>query len=162
MFPNHPAGTACTEYSVEYKTLPHPTNQLVQPVQSSVKSTQQSQPIQLVPSSLLISSYFSAKIFFLLQTFFMRPHLIFRCWNLYRMCPAIVLLHFALRQCLSLKILVFLRVTNLGYRHLISSPSQIIMVQRQLQKKRILMPSFFCDQKILENHTKWMTHRMGL
>ncbi len=53
----------------------------------------------------------SGTIFFL-QTFFWWPHLIFRYWNLYKMCLAIVQIYFALQQCLSLKIRFFLGWRN--------------------------------------------------
>jgi hypothetical protein len=74
---------------------------------------------------------FSENIFFH-QTFFRWPHFVFRYWNLYRMCLAMVHIHFALHQCLIPKMLFFLRVTKLGDRHLISSPSQINITQQRL------------------------------
>jgi hypothetical protein len=74
---------------------------------------------------------FSENIFFH-QTFFRWPYFVFRYWNLYRMCLASVHIYFALRQCLIPKILFFLRLTKLGGRHLISSPSQIYITKQRI------------------------------
>jgi hypothetical protein len=61
---------------------------------------------------------------------------------------AIVKLHFALHQCLSLKMLFFLRVTKLGDRHLISSLSQIIMVQMTTLEAGDVDVVIFCDKRL--------------
>ncbi len=77
---------------------------------------------------------FSENIFFL-QTFFRWPYFVFWYWNLSRMCLAIVYIHFALRQCLIPKMLFFLRLTKLGDRHLISSPSQINITKQEFKSR---------------------------
>ncbi len=61
---------------------------------------------------------------------------------------AIVQLHFALHQCLGLKMLFFLRVTKLGDRHLISSLSQIIMVQMPTLETGDVYVVIFCDKRL--------------
>ncbi len=61
---------------------------------------------------------------------------------------AIVKLHFVLHQCLSLKMLFFLRVTKLGDRHIISSLSQIIMVQMTTLEAGDVDVVIFCDKRL--------------
>ncbi len=61
---------------------------------------------------------------------------------------AIVQLHFALNQCLRLKMLFFLRVTKLGDWHLISSLSQIIMVQMPTLETWDVDVGIFCDKRL--------------
>ncbi len=61
-------------------------------------------------------------------TFLRRPHDFFWYWNLCGRGLGIAQIHFGLGHCLGLENLFFSRVTKLGDRHLISSPSEVFKV----------------------------------
>ncbi len=86
------------------------------------------------------SSYFvillGENIFFR-WTFLRKPYDFFWYWNLCERGLGIVQSHFGLGHCLGLKNSFFCRVTKLGDRHLISSPSEFSKLQWRLSTEDV-------------------------
>ncbi len=83
------------------------------------------------------------------KTFFRLPHDIFWYWNLYSNGLGIGQSHFGLGHCLGIENSFFQRVTNLGDRLLISSPSEVFKVTMKGVNKGCLCCYCFCDRKNL-------------
>ncbi len=94
---------------------------------------------------------------FLWQTFLWLLHDFFRYWSLYSNGLGIAQSHFGLGHFLGLKNSFFRRVTNLGDRLLISSPSPVFQVNIATVNRGCYWHHCFCDGKTLWTLPKQMT-----
>ncbi len=109
-----------------------------------------------VPSKLLISSYFWEKTFFEANFLMVTPWF-FPVLKSLQQWPRHCQSHFGLGYCLGLKNSLFWRVTNLGDRLLISSPSPVFQVNILTVNRGCYWHHCFCDGKTLWTLPKQMT-----